>query len=169
MEGKVDRKTQTSDDTDAYDLIMRDKERLLSLDEPVRFIFSHSALREGWDNPNVFQICTLKTHGESEIRSRQEIGRGLRLCVNQNSERMDESVLGCEGAVMQVLSSIYDPRALRPENAHDNNVQAKVDEQKLHDREFTKLWQRINRKTLYTVSFDTPELIDRSVRGWTPT
>ena len=106
---------------------------------------------------------------ESEIRSRQEIGRGLRLCVNQNSERMDESVLGCEGAVMQVLSSIYDPRALRPENAHDNNVQAKVDEQKLHDREFTKLWQRINRKTLYTVSFDTQELIDRSVRGWTPT
>ena len=65
MEGKVDRKTQTSDDTDAYDLIMRDKERLLSLDEPVRFIFSHSALREGWDNPNAFQICTLKTQGES--------------------------------------------------------------------------------------------------------
>ena len=256
VEGKVDRKTQTSDDTDAYDLIMRDKERLLSLDEPVRFIFSHSALREGWDNPNVFQICTLKTQGESEIRSRQEIGRGLRLCVNQNGERMDESVLGsevqelnkltlitdmafgkfatalqeglaesmstrpravdaglfagqiltaangaqvtitptlataiyedlvqqgyvhrgaltdkyyvakdagtvqvaeevqgCEGAVMQVLSSIYDPRALRPENAHDNNVQAKVDEQKLHDREFAKLWQRINRKTFYTVSF----------------
>ena len=164
VEGKVDRKTQTSNDTDAYDLIMRDKERLLSLDEPVRFIFSHSALREGWDNPNVFQICTLKTQGESEIRSRQEIGRGLRLCVNQNSERMDESVLGCEGAVMQVLSSIYDPRALRPENAHDNNVQAKVDEQKLHDREFAKLWQRINRKTFYTVSFDTQELIDRSVR-----
>lgn len=110
MEGKVDRKTQTSDDTDAYDLIMRDKERLLSLDEPVRFIFSHSALREGWDNPNAFQICTLKTQGESEIRSRQEIGRSLRLCVNQNGERMDESVLGCEGAVMQVLSSIYAPR-----------------------------------------------------------
>lgn len=61
MEGKVDRKTQTSDDTDAYDLIMRDKERLLSLDEPVRFIFSHSALREGWDNPNVFQICARRT------------------------------------------------------------------------------------------------------------
>lgn len=267
VEGKIDRKTQLSDDVDAYDLIMKDKERLLSLDEPVRFIFSHSALREGWDNPNVFQICTLKPQSESEIRSRQEIGRGLRLCVNQQGERMDESVLGrdvqelnkltlitdmafgkfatalqeglaesmstrpravdaglfagqiltdangaqvaitptlaaaiyedlvqqgyvhrgaltdkyyaakdagtvqvaeevqgCEGAVMQVLSSIYDPRALRPENAHDNNVQAKVDEQKLHDREFTKLWQRINRKTFYTVSFDTQELIDRSVR-----
>lgn len=267
VEGKIDRKTQLSDDVDAYDLIMKDKERLLSLDEPVRFIFSHSALREGWDNPNVFQICTLKPQSESEIRSRQEIGRGLRLCVNQQGERMDESVLGrdvqelnkltlitdmafgkfatalqeglaesmstrpravdaglfagqiltaangaqvtitptlataiyedlvqqgyvhrgaltdkyyvakdagtvqvaeevqgCEGAVMQVLSSIYDPRALRPENAHDNNVQAKVDEQKLHDREFAKLWQRINRKTFYTVSFDTQELIDRSVR-----
>ena len=60
---------------------MRDKERLLSLDEPVRFLFSHSALREGWDNPNVFQICMLKPQTESEIRSRQEIGRGLRLCV----------------------------------------------------------------------------------------
>ena len=73
VESKIDRKTQTSDDADAYDLIMKDKERLLSLDEPVRFIFSHSALREGWDNPNVFQICTLKPQSDSEIRSRQEI------------------------------------------------------------------------------------------------
>ena len=89
VESKIDRKTQTSDDADAYDLIMKDKERLLSLDEPVRFIFSHSALREGWDNPNVFQICTLKPQSDSEIRSRQEIGRGLRLCVNQQGERMD--------------------------------------------------------------------------------
>lgn len=79
---------------------MRDKERLLSLDEPVRFLFSHSALREGWDNPNVFQICMLKPQTESEIRSRQEIGRGLRLCVNQEGERMDESVLG--GAVQEL-------------------------------------------------------------------
>ena len=93
MEGKVDRKTQTSDDTDAYDLIMRDKERLLSLDEPVRFIFSHSALREGWDNPNVFQICTLK-HSDSSTQKRQEVGRGLRLCVNQAGNRMDMEVLG---------------------------------------------------------------------------
>ncbi len=69
-------------DTDAYYLIMKDKERLLSFSEPVRFIFSHSALREGWDNPNVFQICTLK-QSEAETRKRQEVGRGLRLCVNQ--------------------------------------------------------------------------------------
>ena len=80
------------DDVRAYDLIMKDKERLLSRSEPVRFIFSHSALREGWDNPNVFQICTLK-QSNNDISRRQEIGRGLRLCVNQNGERMDASVL----------------------------------------------------------------------------
>lgn len=89
----------------------------------------------------------------------------MRLCVNQNSERMDESVLGCRGRCDAGFEQHLRPPRLRPENAHDNNVQAKVDEQKLHDREFTKLWQRINRKTFYTVSFDTQELIDRSVRA----
>ena len=84
------KKEQSSDDVDAYDLIMKNKEQLLSLKEPVRFIFSHSALKEGWDNPNVFQICTLKQSG-SDIRKRQEVGRGMRLCVNQNGVRMDES------------------------------------------------------------------------------
>ena len=87
-----DKKEYLSFDEDAYDLIMKDKERLLSLDEPVRFIFSHSALREGWDNPNIFQICTLK-HSNSEISKRQEIGRGLRICVNNNGDRMDYQVL----------------------------------------------------------------------------
>lgn len=87
-----DKKEYLSFDEDAYDLIMRDKERLLSLEEPVRFIFSHSALREGWDNPNIFQICTLK-HSNSEISKRQEIGRGLRICVNNDGERMDYTVL----------------------------------------------------------------------------
>lgn len=87
-----DKSEYISDDEDAYDLIMKDKERLLSLSEPVRFIFSHSALREGWDNPNIFQICTLK-HSNSEISKRQEIGRGLRIAVNNNGERMDSSVL----------------------------------------------------------------------------
>ena len=74
---------------DTYDLIMRDKERLLSMDEPLRFIFSHSALREGWDNPNVFQICTLND-SKSTDRKRQEIGRGLRLPVNQAGERIHD-------------------------------------------------------------------------------
>lgn len=90
-----DKKERTSDDADAYDLIMKDKERLLDRREPVRFIFSHSALREGWDNPNVFQICTLKQSG-SDVRKRQEVGRGLRLAVNQSGERMDETLLSCD-------------------------------------------------------------------------
>lgn len=77
----------------AYDLIMKDKERLLSFDEPVRFIFSHSALKEGWDNPNVFQICTLKD-SDNTTKKRQEVGRGMRLCVNKNGERQDQDVLG---------------------------------------------------------------------------
>ncbi|KHF31031.1 Type III restriction enzyme, res subunit [Anoxybacillus sp. BCO1] len=88
-----DTKGNTEADTDVYNLIMKDKERLLSLDEPLRFIFSHSALREGWDNPNVFQICTLKDSSGTYVSRRQEIGRGLRLAVNQNGERVqDDSV-----------------------------------------------------------------------------
>ena len=90
----VDSKAKEGEnETRAYDLIMKDKERLLSFDEPVRFIFSHSALKEGWDNPNVFQICTLKDTA-NEIKKRQEVGRGMRLCVNKNGERLDQDVLG---------------------------------------------------------------------------
>lgn len=111
-----DKKENTSDDADAYDLIMKDKERLLDRREPVRFIFSHSALREGWDNPNVFQICTLKQSG-SDVRKRQEVGRGLRLCVNNNGERMDSNVLGCEVHNVNILTVIanesYDSFAKR--------------------------------------------------------
>ena len=82
-----------SNDVTAYDLIMKNKEMLLDMNNPVRFIFSHSALREGWDNPNVFQICTLK-HSNSEVNKRQEVGRGMRICVNQNGDRMDEQACG---------------------------------------------------------------------------
>lgn len=88
-----EKKEGGSDDVSAYDLIMKDKERLLDFKEPVRFIFSHSALREGWDNPNVFQICTLR-ESNAEIKKRQEIGRGLRLCVDQNGIRQDAEILG---------------------------------------------------------------------------
>ena len=88
-----------SNDAEAYDLIMRDKERLLSFEEPTRFIFSHSALKEGWDNPNVFQICTLKD-SDNTTKKRQEVGRGMRLCVNKEGERQDESVL--HGGVFEV-------------------------------------------------------------------
>ncbi|KUK52771.1 MAG: hypothetical protein XD78_1739, partial [Desulfotomaculum sp. 46_296] len=96
---------RTSDDADAYDLIMKNKERLLDRREPVRFIFSHSALREGWDNPNVFQICTLKQSG-SDVRKRQEVGRGLRLSVNQNGERMDTNLLGEDVHNINVLTVV---------------------------------------------------------------
>ncbi|MDN5417558.1 MAG: DEAD/DEAH box helicase family protein [Acinetobacter sp.] len=89
---------QQADDIDAYDLILKDKERLLSFEEPTRFIFSHSALREGWDNPNVFVICTLK-HSDNTISRRQEVGRGLRLAVNKNGERMDANYFGAIGEV----------------------------------------------------------------------
>lgn len=93
--GKVVESKEKEGDNEerAFDLIMKDKERLLSLNEPVRFIFSHSALKEGWDNPNVFQICTLK-NSDNETKKRQEVGRGMRLCVNQNGERQDADVLG---------------------------------------------------------------------------
>ncbi len=92
-------RNESSNDASAYDLIMKDKERLLSFEEPTRFIFSHSALKEGWDNPNVFQICTLKD-SDNQTKKRQEVGRGMRLCVNNKGERQDESVL--HGAVFDV-------------------------------------------------------------------
>lgn len=93
INSKLGRGTDFSDDISAYDLILKNKERLLSFEEPTRFIFSHSALREGWDNPNVFQICTLK-HSDSNTAKRQEVGRGLRLCVNQAGNRMDAESCG---------------------------------------------------------------------------
>ncbi len=264
-----DKKAGTSDDTDAYDLIMKNKELLLDRDpkrSPVRFIFSHSALREGWDNPNVFQICTLK-QSSSEVRKRQEVGRGLRLCVNQDGERMDANVLGndvhsvniltviasesydsfakglqtelaeavanrpiavtaelfkgkvisdvhgneqvvdgetaqaiyfdmvvngyvdkkgaltdkyytdkannavkvaeevadCTDAILSIIDSIYDSRAMQPENARDKNVELQIDPEKLAMPEFKALWQRISPKSVYVVDFDTEELIEKAV------
>ncbi len=264
-----DRKSRTSNDMDAYDLIMRNKELLLDLDpykSPVRFLFSHSALREGWDNPNVFQICTLKQSG-SDIRKRQEVGRGLRLCVNQEGERMDVGVLGAEvhdinvltviasesydsfvkelqtelaealadrpkkvtaelftgrvvkdsegnewvihsdtalailydliingyvnktGAltdkyyqdkadgrvelarevrpytadVLLILDSVYNSQAMCPKNARSENVRLRVDEEKLDSQAFKELWSRIHVKSVYTVDFDTEELIRKSI------
>src|SRR5699024_3944422 len=267
-ESKINnRKESTTDDEDAYDLIMEDKERLLDMKEPVRFIFSHSALREGWDNPNVFQICTLKQSG-SDVRKRQEVGRGLRLSVNNVGERMDSTILGEDVhtvntltvvanesyedftkslqseiaavvadrprevtyelfknkvikdenglneqvvdrklamkitnglirtdylndnneltdtyysdvkngdlkvaeelvpytyEIIDILDSIYDPNTMKPENARDNNVEAKVDETKLQMEEFKALWNKINHKSAYVVNFDTDELIRKSI------
>lgn len=269
INSKVGRRETTSDDIDAYDLIMKNKELLLDRDpkrSPVRFIFSHSALREGWDNPNVFQICTLKS-SSSEIRKRQEVGRGMRLSVNQDGERMDAGVLGndvqnvnvltviasesyesfakglqaeiaediadrpravtrdlllnrvvtddhgnemvidsdaasaimyemtvnhyvdrkdvltdkyyedkangelkmaeevkgFEAAVVDIIDSIYDPKAMTPENARSNNVELQVDEERLNSKEFKALWSRINAKSVYVVDFDTDELVRKSI------
>lgn len=269
INSKVGRKETTSDDVSAYELIMKNKELLLDRDpkrSPVRFIFSHSALREGWDNPNVFQICTLKQSG-SDVRKRQEVGRGLRLCVNQNGERMDTNVLGNDvhninvltviasesydtfakglqtelaeavadrpravtvdlfvGKVIQdehgneqvidrdtamaihydliasgyidrkgaltdkyyqdkangeiqvaeevadsadsiisIIDSIYDARAMQPENARSNNVELQVDADKLAMPEFKALWSRINARSVYVVDFDTDELVRNAI------
>jgi len=127
-----------ADDVDAYDLILKDKERLLSLKEPVRFIFSHSALSEGWDNPNVFVICTLK-HSDSSIRKRQEVGRGLRLCVNQQGDRMDSGPSVHQTNVLTVVASesykdftsdlqkeIGESLSARPQKADPNYFMGKV-------------------------------------------
>jgi len=91
VDSPTKRNSDESDDISAYDLILKNKERLLSFEEPTRFIFSHSALREGWDNPNVFQICTLK-YSANDVQRHQEVGRGLRICVNKDGERMDSTI-----------------------------------------------------------------------------
>lgn len=263
------KKEQTSEDVSAYDLIMKNKELLLDRDphkSPVRFIFSHSALREGWDNPNVFQICTLK-QSSSEVRKRQEVGRGLRLCVNKDGERMDSTVLGddvhdinvltviasesydsfakglqdelaetvanrpkvvdmdlfigktivdeqgneqvidaslarkifhslvkqdyidddgvltnqyyedkknhalqfteavegCVASVADILDSVYSDVLMKPENARSNNVELKLDKDKLAMPQFKELWNRISQKSAYVVDFDTDELVEKSI------
>lgn len=104
VDPETGKKSTETDDVDAYDLILKDKERLLSFSEPVRFIFSHSALREGWDNPNVFVICTLK-HSDNTISRRQEVGRGLRLSVNQSGDRMDNPATVHQVNVLTVVAS----------------------------------------------------------------
>lgn len=112
-----DTRGDSAADVDTYDLIMRDKEKLLSADEPLRFIFSHSALREGWDNPNVFQICTLNESRSAE-RKRQEIGRGLRLPVNQEGERVHDAQVN---RLTVIANEAYDQfaRALQTEYEED--------------------------------------------------
>lgn len=104
IDPEMGKKASEADDVDAYDLILRDKERLLSFAEPVRFIFSHSALREGWDNPNVFVICALK-HSDNTISRRQEVGRGLRLSVNQSGDRMDHPAIVHDINVLTVVAN----------------------------------------------------------------
>ena len=164
----------TKDDNDAYELIMKDKERLLSLDEPVRFIFSHSVLKEGWDNPNVFQICTLN-ETTSVIKKRQEIGRGLRLPVNQKGERIyDEKVNiltvipneSYEQFANSLQQEYIDDCGIKFEKSHLKNaknertVTYRFDA--FTDPLFLQIWERIRHKTSYRVQFDSDELIDNA-------
>ena len=105
VDSKLERGSDETNDISAFDLIMKNKERLLSFEEPTRFIFSHSALREGWDNPNIFQICTLK-HSNNDVAQRQEVGRGLRICVDKDGNRMDKELLGSDVFNVNMLTVI---------------------------------------------------------------
>ncbi|MDO4710196.1 MAG: DEAD/DEAH box helicase family protein [Pseudomonadota bacterium] len=167
----------TAKDDDTYALIMRDKERLLSLDEPLQFIFSHSALREGWDNPNVFQICTLNDT-RSTLKKRQEIGRGLRLCVNAQGERVHEKN---SNVLTVVANESYEDfaRQLQAEIQEDTgvsfagrtqNARAKVRVQRkpLNAEEqalFEAIWQKINYQTRYSVKLDSQRLVADCIKA----
>lgn len=172
-----DSKTGESEkDKDAYDLIMKDKERLMSFEEPTCFIFSHSALREGWDSPNVFQICTLN-QTTSEFKKRQEIGRGVRLAINQQGDRVrDEQVNvltvianeSYEGYVAKYQSELENEYgtgnlAPQPSNARKRSV-AKLRKGFELKPEFKELWNRIKHKTRYSVTIDSQKLIDEVVK-----
>jgi len=166
----------TKADDDAYELIMKDKERLLSVKEPLRFIFSHSALQEGWDNPNVFQICTLN-ETRSEIKKRQEIGRGLRLPVDETGNRVLETNIN---RLTVVANENYKDfaRALQTEIEEECGVKfdggrignkrerrkARLKKGWRLDEHFLALWERIKHKTRYSVEYATEDLIAQAAR-----
>ncbi|HWS79391.1 MAG TPA: hypothetical protein VN178_00105, partial [Rubrobacter sp.] len=155
---------------------MRDKERLLSPDEPLRFIFSHSALREGWDNPNVFQICTLN-EARSEVKKRQEIGRGLRILVDETGERVfdasynrltivaNESYAEFARALQtEIRDEIGVDFSGRTKNVRDRRTASLKGGWKL-DADFRELWERIKHRTRYRVEYDTDELIRKAAES----
>ena len=162
-------------DREAYELIMQDKERLLSFEEPTCFIFSHSALREGWDNPNVFQICTLNQTA-SEMKKRQEVGRGVRLAVNQDGDRLhdervnvltviaNESYERYVATLQSEIEAEYGTEGLppKPANARKRRV-ARLRKEYTLRPEFKELWERIKHKTRYAVRIDSPRLIEEVV------
>lgn len=169
--GKVkDTSGETKADDDTYSLIMRDKEKLLDLNNSLRFIFSHSALREGWDNPNVFQICTLN-ETKSEIKKRQEIGRGLRLAVDQTGKRIYDQYIN---RLTVIANEAYDDfaKALQKEIEEDcgvsftgrikNKQERKVVKYRKGfeaDPKFLEIWEKIKFKTTYRVDYETAELV----------
>ncbi len=164
-------------DQEAYDLIMKDKERLLSFESKVAFVFSHSALREGWDNPNVFQICTLN-QTISKIKKRQEVGRGIRLAVDQTGERVHEPQVNLltvvanqsyDNYVLQLQNEIveeYGEGVELPPKPADARKHTTVSLRKEYilKPEFKELWERIKSKTRYYVTVDTPKLVEETVK-----
>lgn len=175
--GKIkDTNGVTKADDDTYSLIMKDKEKLLSLENPLRFIFSHSALREGWDNPNVFQICTLN-ETKSEIKKRQEIGRGLRLAVDQKGRRIyDQSI----NRLTVIANESYDDfaKTLQKEIEDDCGVSFKGRIKNRRDKtlikyrkgfevdpKFLEIWEKIKLKTTYRVDYNTDNLINSAAKA----
>ena len=171
-----DTRGDTAADDDAYALIMQDKERLLSPDEPLRFIFSHSALREGWDNPNVFQICTLN-ETKSDIKKRQEIGRGLRLPVLESGERCFDASIN---RLTVIANEHYDEFAAKLQTEIEDECGVKFDGRIVNKKEartaklktgwrlnedFRELWARIKHKTRYAVDYQTDVLVDRAAKN----
>ncbi|MFA6455296.1 MAG: DEAD/DEAH box helicase family protein [Bacteroidota bacterium] len=157
---------------EAFHLIMQDKERLLSFDEKVSFIFAHSALKEGWDNPNVFQICTLN-ETKSEMKKRQEIGRGLRICVNQTGERvMDEGV----NVLTVIANDSYESyvRGLQMEYTEDGDIapqkpsnarkdKSKRNEKIFKSKDFRTFWENLSKRTRYEINIDSEALIEKCI------
>ncbi len=164
---------ETQADDNTYNLIMRDKEMLLDINNPLRFIFSHTALREGWDNPNVFQICTLN-ETKSEMKKRQEIGRGLRLAVNQDGVRIYDKNIN---RLTVVANEAYNDfaKALQNELKDDcgvdfgNRIKSKLNRIAVTYRKgfeadplFLAIWEKLKIRTTYRVKYDTEELIRKA-------
>ena len=166
----------TQDDDSVYQLIMKDKERLLDIREPLRFIFSHSALREGWDNPNVFQICTLN-ETQSTLKKRQEIGRGMRLPVNSEGKRIFDTNINVlsvtanqhyEEFAMQLQAEIETECGVKFDRGRikDKNKKKpiKLTKNLVLDENFKELWEKIKHKTRYSIDYDTAELVKRGAK-----
>ena len=157
---------------EAYELIMKKKERLLSFDEKVCFIFAHSALKEGWDNPNVFQICTLN-QTKSEMKKRQEIGRGMRLAVNQDGER----VMGDDVNILTVIANesynsyvtslqteyVESGDAAPPRPSNAGKVNAFRNDKVFNSKEFIDFWDKLCQRTDYTINFNKEEFVEACV------
>lgn len=166
----------TKDAESAFERIMRNKEKLLSFEEPLRFIFSHSALVEGWDNPNVFTICNLQD-GKSEMRKRQQIGRGLRLPVMENGERCRLDTVNMVTVIAHedfskfagdLQKEIEDETGItftgRITDLKKDKISLRLKEQVLEDPLFQELWSRISRRTTYQLNFKTDEVVDEAVK-----